>query len=108
MQYNTLINRNGTLFHIIKKKYVKGYGFLTFARNLSNKYGKKLLDTATKTGLDAAKTSSKKAVQEIAEATGELIRNKIAGEFVEPNPATDVNSKNVEDIAITTEKRQET
>ena len=42
------------------RKYVKGYGFLLFARNLCNKYGKKLLDTATKTQLDAAKTASKK------------------------------------------------
>ena len=29
-------------------KYVKRYGFLSFRRNLSNKYGKQLLDTATK------------------------------------------------------------
>ena len=36
--------------------------------------GKKVLDTATKTGLDAAKTASKKA----GEVTGELIGNKIA------------------------------
>ena len=27
------------------RKYVKDYGFLTFAKNLSNKYGKQLLDT---------------------------------------------------------------
>ena len=36
-------------------KYVKGYGFLSFKRNLSNTYEKKLMDTATKTGLDALK-----------------------------------------------------
>ena len=30
------------------RKYVKGYGFLSFARKLGNKYGKKLMDTATK------------------------------------------------------------
>ena len=35
------------------RKYVKGYSFLSFPRNISNKYGKKLLNTATKTGLDA-------------------------------------------------------
>ena len=39
-------------------KYVKGYGFLSFARKFSDKYGKKLMDTATKTGMDAAKTAS--------------------------------------------------
>ena len=41
------------------KKYVKGYSFLSFARKLGDKYGKKLMDTATKTGIDTAKTSSK-------------------------------------------------
>ena len=37
------------------RKYVKGYGFLSFAKTFGNKYGKKLMDTATKTGIDAAK-----------------------------------------------------
>ena len=37
------------------RKYVKGYGFLSFSRNFGNKYSKKLMDTATKTGMDAAK-----------------------------------------------------
>ena len=37
------------------RKYVKGYDFLSFARKFGNKYGKKLMDTASKTGIDAAK-----------------------------------------------------
>ena len=40
------------------RKYVKRYVFLSFVRNQSNKYRKKLLDTATKSGLDAAKNAS--------------------------------------------------
>ena len=36
------------------------------------------MDTATKTGIDAAKTTSKRVVQKTAEGTGDLIRNKIA------------------------------
>ena len=32
------------------RKYVKGYGFLSIARNCGGKYGKKLMNTATKTG----------------------------------------------------------
>ena len=60
------------------RKYVKGYGFLSFARKSGDKYGKKLIDIATKTGIDAAKTASKRVVQKTAEATGDLIRNKIA------------------------------
>ena len=44
------------------RKYVKGYGFLSFARKFSNNYGKKLMDTTTKTGIYAAKTASKRVV----------------------------------------------
>ena len=43
-------------------KYVRGYDFLSFARKFGDKYGKKLMDTATKTGIDAAKTASKRIV----------------------------------------------
>ena len=57
------------------RKYVKGHGFLSFAKKIGNKYGKKLMDTATKTGIDAAKTTSKRVVQKTAEATGDLIGN---------------------------------
>ena len=60
------------------RKYVKGYGFLSFAKQIDNKYGKKLMDAATKTGIDAAKTASKRVFQKTAEATGDLIGNKIA------------------------------
>ena len=60
------------------RKYVKGYGFLSFAWTFCDKYRKKLMDTATKTWIDAAKTASKRVVQKTAEATGDLIGNKIA------------------------------
>ena len=60
------------------RKYVKGYGFLSFARNVGDKYGKKLMDNATKTGKDFAKTVSKRAITKTSEATGDLIGNKIA------------------------------
>ena len=60
------------------RKYVKGHGFLSFTRTFGDKYGKKLIDTATKTGIDTAKTASKRLVQTTAEATGDLIGNKIA------------------------------
>ena len=58
------------------RKYVKGYGFWSFTRKVGDKYGKKLIDTATKTGIDAAKTASKRVVQKTAEATRDLIGNK--------------------------------
>ena len=46
--------------------YVKGYGFLSFAKklgeSLSNKYGQKLFDSAKKSKTDAIKTASKRAI----------------------------------------------
>ena len=62
--------------------YVKGYGFLSFAKNidknLSNKYGQKLIDSEKKSTMDAKKTTSKRTIQKTAETTGDLIANKIA------------------------------
>ena len=60
--------------------YVKGYGFLSFAKNmgLSYKYGQKLLDSAKKSTTDAIRTASKRAIQKTAEASSDLIGNKIA------------------------------
>ena len=59
------------------RKYIKGYGFLSFARKSGDKYGKKLMNTATKAGMDAAK-AFKRVVKKTAEATGDLIGNKLA------------------------------
>ena len=42
------------------RKYVKGYDFLSFGKKFGNEYGKILMDTATKTGIDAAKLLHKK------------------------------------------------
>ena len=50
---------------------------MSFARKFGDKYGKKLIGTATKTGIDTADTASKWVVQKTAEATGDLIGNKI-------------------------------
>ena len=69
--------------------FVKGYGFLSFAKsmgkniskniskNLSGKYSQKLLDHTKKSATDALKTSSKRAIQKTAEATGPKIANKV-------------------------------
>ena len=51
------------------RQYIKGHSFLLFARKFGDKYGKKLKDTATKAGIEAAKTASKRVVQKTAEAT---------------------------------------
>ena len=74
--------------------HVKGYGFLSFAKNmgkgLSNEYSQKLLDSAKKSTTDAIKTASKRAIQKRAEATGDLIGNKIADKI------TSVSKKNLQ------------
>ena len=50
---------------------------MSFARKFDDKYSKQLIDTVTKTGIDAANTASKRVVQKTAEVTGDLIANKI-------------------------------
>ena len=69
--------------------FVKGYGFLSFVRNirenmgknvsknLSSKYSQKLLDHAEQSVTDACKTASKRSIQKRAEATDSLIGKKV-------------------------------
>ena len=71
--------------------FVKGYGFLSFAKNmgrnisknlsknLSSKYSQKLIDHAKQSATDAVKPFSKKSIQKTAEANGNLTGKKIAG-----------------------------
>ena len=73
---------------------LKAMGFLSFARKIGDKYGKKLMDTATKTGIDAAKTASKRVVQKTAEATGDLIGNKIADKITSIGKPKEKNKRN--------------
>ena len=90
------------------RKYVKGYGFLSFARKFGDKYGKKLMDTATKTGIDAAKTASKRVVQKTVEATVDLIRNNLTDKITSIGKSkNDDKTKKIEEIYIPPEKRQQ-
>ena len=94
--------------------YVKGYGFLSFAKNmgksLSNKYGQKFLDNVKKCRTDAIKIASKRAIQKTAEATGDLIGNKIFDKItrVSKKSAMELHSKKLpnneieEDVEIAT------
>ena len=54
---------------------------MSFPRKYGDKYGKKLMDTAVQTGIDAAKISSERFVQKIAGASGDLTGNKVAGKI---------------------------
>ena len=83
-------------YHLLKN-------FYHLLKNFGNKYGKKLMDTATKTWIDAAKTTSKRIVQKTAEATGDLIGNKIADQITS---IAKPKEKEME-VYIPSEKRQQ-
>ena len=77
------------------RRYVQEQGFMSFARNIGNKfgrkifdisldvgksmkkkYGKKILDNSLSAGKDFAKIAGKKVLTKSAEATGNVIGNK--------------------------------
>ena len=64
------------------------------------------MDTATKTGIDAAKIASKKVVQKTAEATGDLIANEITDKITSLGK-TKSEEKDEQEIYIPPEKRQQ-
>ena len=84
---------------------------MSFAKKLDNKYGKKLIDTTTKTGIDAVITVSKRLVQKTAEATGDLIGNKITDKITSIDKPKEKEktkeTKETEEIYIPPEKRQQ-
>ena len=96
--------------------YVKGYGFLSFAKNigksLTNKYGQKLLDSAKKSTTDTMKTASKEQFIKTAEETGDLIGNKTADKVTSVStkkPAKELpndKTKEEDDAEITTHKKR--
>ena len=87
---------------------VKGYGSISFAGSMSNKYGKKLVDTAKKSATDAVKTASKRAIQKSAEATGDLIGNNIADNItsVSKKKSNNNNNNNNDDVELATCKKR--
>ena len=106
------------------RKYVKGYGFLSFARNFGDKYGKKLMntaiktgtnfnskygkkltDTAIKTGKDFATISGKKIIYKSAEATGDLVGNKTADKIISMGRSKELRS--VVDPAVKPRSKKE-
>ena len=108
------------------RRYVKGYGFLSFARKFGDKYGKKLMNTATKVGtskfgkkiIDTTKKEGTnfakitgKIVQKSAEATGDLIGNEIAEKITSLGKSKNKEKENEtnyeEEINIPPEKRQQ-
>ena len=80
---------------------------MSFARNPSNKYGKQLLDAATKSRLNALKTPTKKVAYKAPEATWGFIANTINDKNAKPKPVPEANSRNAKEIIIPTDKREE-
>ena len=66
----TRITPNTDTFHAVHATKV--------AKNMSNSYNQKLVDSDKKSTTDATKAASKRAIQIFAEATGDLTGNKIA------------------------------
>ena len=92
-----------------ERRYVKGYVFLPFARNIGthaakatknmiNKYSQKLVDTAKKSTTDTIRTAPKRAIQKTAEATKDLIGNKITDKITAKPSPKDVISASKNDI----------
>ena len=94
--------------------YLKRYGILSFTKNigkiLSKKHGQKRIDGAKKSATDAIKTASKRAIQKAAEATGDLVGNKIVDKITsvskKPVKGLHNNDKTEEDAEITTHKKR--
>ena len=121
------------------RRYVQGQGFMSFARNIGNKfgksiinsknakkifdvgksmknkYGKKILDNSLSAGKDFAKIAGKKVLtcrSKSAEATGDLIGNKIADRITKSDrnkeqKQNDRIMEETQEIIIPPEKREQ-
>ena len=72
---------------------MKGYGFMFFARNFSDKYSKSLIDKGIYVSKTFAKTAGKRILKESAKATGDLIGNKITDKITAKPIKHDVTNK---------------
>ena len=113
------------------RRYVKGQESMSFAKNIGNKYGKKIfdksidvgksmkkkygkkiLDNSLSAGKDFAKIAGKKVLTKSAEGTGDLIGNKIADRITKStrNKAQKEDDRIMEEtqeLIIPAEKREE-
>ena len=109
------------------RRYVQGQVFMSFARNIGNKYGKKIfdvsksmnnkygkniLDNSLSAGKDFAKIAGKKVLTKSAEATGDLISNKITDRITKSarnkeQKEDDRIMEETQEIIIQPEKREQ-
>ena len=109
------------------RRYVQGQGFMSFARiignkygkkifdvskSMKNKYGKKILDNSLSAGKDFAKIAGKKVLTKSAEVTGDLVGNKIADRITKSarnkeQKEDDRIMEETQEIIIPPEKREQ-
>ena len=113
------------------KRYVQGQGFMSFAKNIGNKYGRKIFDksidvgksmkknmvkkilgNSLSAGKDFAKIAGKKVLTKSAEATGDLIGNKIADRITKSSRNKDQKEdhrimEETQELIIPSEKREQ-
>ena len=113
------------------RKYVQGQGFMSFAKNIGNKYGKKLfdksmdvskkygkkygnklLDNSISAGNYFAKIAGKKVLTKSAEATENMIGNKIADRITRSSrnkaqKEDDRIMEEIQELIIPPEKREQ-
>ena len=94
-----------------ERRYVKGYGFMSFARNFSDKYSKSLMDKGIDLSKTFAKTAGKKILEKTAKATGDLIGNRIADKITakphnEEIQSDEVNNEIPKERYISPKERQ--
>ena len=113
------------------RRYVQDQGFVSFAKNIGNKYGKnifdksidvgksmkkkygkKILDNSLSVGKNFAKIAGKKVLTKSAEATGDLIGNKIADRITKSSrnkeqKEDDRKMEEIQELIIPPEKREQ-
>ena len=113
------------------RRYLQGQGFTSFAKNIgnkygrklfdksidvgkkmSNKYGRKVLDKSMDAGKDFAKIAGKKVLTKSAKATGDLIGNKIADRITKSTrnkdqKEDDIIMEETKELIIPPEKREQ-
>ena len=113
------------------RRYVQRQGFMSFAKNIgnkygrklfdkiidvgkkmSNKYGRKILDKSMDAGKDFAKIVGKKVLIKSAEATGDLIGNEIADRITKSSRNKEQKEddriiEETQELIIPSEKREQ-
>ena len=90
-----------------ERRYVKGYGFMSFARNFSDKNSKSLMEKGIDLSKTFANTAGKKILKKTAKATGDLIGNKVADKITaKPHNEDEVINEIPKERYISPKERQ--